>query len=562
MHYLRNLVGAPSAEEAPDALLLERFAVHGDEAAFEMLVRRFGPLVLAVCGRVLGDEHAAEDAFQATFLVLVRKATSIRRRALLGNWLYGVAYRTAVKARARAARGRDRERQVQQMAPADPVQEAIRRDLGAVIDDEVNRLPAKYRQPLVLCYLEGQTNAEAARRLDCPCGTLFTRLARAREMLRGRLAGRGVTLSAAGLATALAAEAAAVPDALVGSTLRAAAEFAAGSAAAGGASAGAAALAEGVLQSMYINRLKAVAFGVFVVLLVGSGGAALAYHALASGTRAGRELQPPAGGRGTDVAAAGPSSKESKPEGPARAGPAAVLASGTGSSFGCTGGGGFGFGGGAFAGPGVAAAGGGFGGFGSGVAVSCRMALLTQPAVQRDLGLNRDQLRKLTDAQTRQQKSVTRLLGQGPAGALADPDAYRKKWEELHQDAEKAVDDVLTAAQGKRLGEISLQQRGGHALADPEVAEALKLTGEQRDKVQEIEAGAAKEMQQLGARGMESMAQAGLNPAAFQQVSLQLRKKFDDLNQETGKKLLEVLSADQQAKWKELTGKPLKGGSR
>jgi RNA polymerase sigma factor (sigma-70 family) len=582
LHFLRNLVGSAPAEEASEALLLERYVVYRDEAAFETLVRRFGPMVLGVCRRILTDGHAVEDAFQATFLVLVRKARSIRKREQLGNWLYGVAYRTATKARASAARWHARERQVRAMASADPVQEVIRRDLGEVIDDELSRLPAKYRQPFVLCYLEGKTNEEAARKLGCPCGTLFTRLARARELLRGRLARRGVELSAAALATALTQETrAAVPDALVGSTLKAAAVFAAGSAAAGGTGpAGAVALAEGVLQTMFVNKLKAVAGVVLAILLVGTGGATLAYQALADRPRGDDREQArkaPPGDRGTEVALAEQPPKEAPREDPGKggrpAGPAG-LGGGSGGGFGCTGGFGFGFGGGggfggqaiAIArggGQAVAIAGGGLGGgfLGGAPVTSCRLALLTQEPVQRDLGLTRDQLKKLTEAQNKQQKDALNLMTQTP-GSLKDPDALNKKWEELHQNAEKAVDDVLTKAQRKRVEEISLQQRGGHALADPEAAEALKLTDEQREKIQTIETDSAKEAEKQAATAMDSLARAGANILQMQEISQKMRKKLDDLYKQSGDRMLEVLTPEQKSKWKDLTGKPFKGRTR
>ncbi|HEV3263312.1 MAG TPA: sigma-70 family RNA polymerase sigma factor [Gemmataceae bacterium] len=588
LQYLRNLVGPAPAEEAPDALLLERFAVHRDEAAFEALVRKFGPMVLGVCRRVLSDGHAVEDAFQATFLVLVRKARSLRKREQVGKWLYGVAYRTATKARASAVRWRARERQVRPMTPADPVQEVIRRDLRAVLDDELNRLPAKYRQPVVLCYLEGKTNEEAARKLGCPCGTVFTRLARAREMLRRRLARRGLALPAAALATALTQEAAAaVPAALVASTLKAAAMFAAGSAAAGGlGSAGAAALAEGVLKTMFVNKVKAVAGVVAALLLVGTGGATLAYHALADGREQDRERvhTPPQGEHGTHVASAGRPSNEGNRESPenssrsGRPGPATGLSGGSGGGFGCDGGGGFGFGsgsGGSLPGAGGAAGGAGFGGgggfsgggfgsgFGAGGAVSsCRMALLTQKAVQRELKLSRGQLKKLNDAQASQQKNMRRLLSQAPASMLSDPDAFRQKWEALHQDAENVVDDLLTAAQRQRVGEISLQQRGGHALSDPKVAEALELTDQQQAKIQAIVTDSAKEMQQLAARAMGGFMEAGPNPLRVQKISQKMLQKLQALHQETGQQLLDLLTTEQKSKWKNLTGKPFKSRTR
>jgi RNA polymerase sigma factor (sigma-70 family) len=178
-------------DEQTDSQLLKRFASQQDQAAFAALVRRHGPMVLAVCRRVLGNAHDADDAFQATLLVLVRKACVIARPESLGNWLYGVAYRVAVKARANAARRSGHERRAPAKAWVDLLEEAIRRELRSVLDAELSHLPDEYRTPLVLCYLEGKTNAEAARMLGWPTGSISgRRLARARELLRKRLVGR------------------------------------------------------------------------------------------------------------------------------------------------------------------------------------------------------------------------------------------------------------------------------------------------------------------------------------------------------------------------------------
>src|SRR5262249_48128930 len=154
------------------------------------LVRRHGPLVLGVCRRVLRDRHAAEDAFQATFLILLRRARSLDRRGSVASWLYTVAYHVALRARADAAR---------RPPPARPVPqppEAGWADLQPVLDEELGRLPDSYRAVVVLCYLEGKTNVEAARLLGWPVGTVKGRLARARDLLRARLTRRGITLSA------------------------------------------------------------------------------------------------------------------------------------------------------------------------------------------------------------------------------------------------------------------------------------------------------------------------------------------------------------------------------
>jgi RNA polymerase sigma factor (sigma-70 family) len=178
-----------------DGELLGRF-VHGrDAAALDALVRRHGPMVLGVCRRVLHDPHAADDAFQATFLILVQKAGTLDRPELVGNWLYGVACRVARKARARPAPAAELPRQVVDMRPVEPDTELVWKDVRRVLDEELGRLPEKYRLPVVLCYLEGRTNEEAGRKLGWPLGTVAGRLSRARDLLRSRLARRGLALT-------------------------------------------------------------------------------------------------------------------------------------------------------------------------------------------------------------------------------------------------------------------------------------------------------------------------------------------------------------------------------
>jgi RNA polymerase sigma factor (sigma-70 family) len=165
--HLRRLMGSRFGGELSDRELLERFLGEGDGAAFSALVRRHGRTVLGVCQRVLKNAHDAEDAFQATFLVLVRKARSIAKRESVGSWLYGVAYRVALKARAEVVRRRTREMQAG-MAKDEAKHDGLRDELPPILDEEVNRLPAKYRQPIVLCYFEGKTYQEAARLLGWP----------------------------------------------------------------------------------------------------------------------------------------------------------------------------------------------------------------------------------------------------------------------------------------------------------------------------------------------------------------------------------------------------------
>jgi RNA polymerase sigma factor (sigma-70 family) len=167
-------------EDATDAELLQRFVTQRDEAAFAALVRRYGPPVFGVCRRVLHHWQDAEDAFQATFLVLVHKARSIAQPQLLGNWLYGVAYYTAKNAKVSALRRRRRERRVMQMSQDSLMaDEEVRRELRWLLDEELSRLPEKYRVPVVLCELHGKSRKEVAHLLGCPEGTVSSRLARA-----------------------------------------------------------------------------------------------------------------------------------------------------------------------------------------------------------------------------------------------------------------------------------------------------------------------------------------------------------------------------------------------
>jgi RNA polymerase sigma factor (sigma-70 family) len=250
--YLYRLLGHRRGHDLSDAQLLERFVAERDEAAFELLVWRHGPTVLGVCQRVLRNEQDAEDAFQATFLVLVRKAGSISKRQAVGSWLYRVAHRVALRA---LAGKRVASWVAVRDVPAEPAPAPDWDDLRPVLDEEVNRLPEKYRVPFVLCYLEGKTNEEAAHQLGCPRGTVQSRLAWARQRLRARLGRRGLALSA-------------VTPAIVSSELVRSAV----SSALGSAPAQVAALSEGVLQTMLWTKLKLVAACVFLFGALGIGG--------------------------------------------------------------------------------------------------------------------------------------------------------------------------------------------------------------------------------------------------------------------------------------------------
>jgi RNA polymerase sigma factor (sigma-70 family) len=212
-----------AAVEPSDRELLGRFVDFRDEQAFATIVRRHGPMVFGVCRRVLDNAQDAEDAFQATFVVLARKGHAVQKPELLANWLYGVAYRTARKARAQASRRGHHERQAALMAGAEAPQAAENwQEIREVIDEELQHLPPKYRVPLVLCYLEGMTNEQAARRLGWPAGSMSYRLARGRELLRGRLTRRAKAFPASDFDATLAEVTVpvGVPEPLVEATVK------------------------------------------------------------------------------------------------------------------------------------------------------------------------------------------------------------------------------------------------------------------------------------------------------------------------------------------------------
>ncbi|MGE3805169.1 MAG: sigma-70 family RNA polymerase sigma factor [Gemmataceae bacterium] len=263
-HTLRRLVGAASDT---DADLLERFRKERDEAAFAGLLERHGPLVLNVCRRMLGNPDDADDAFQATFLVLAKKAQTIRRGQSLSSWLYGVACRVSLKARTRAARLRLQERQASEMRSEVDTPPAWN-DLRPLLDEELSQLPEKYRLPVVLRYLEGKSHEETARELGWPGGSVSWRLSRALELLRQRLARRGVTLPATALAALLAEQARvhAVSPMLADATLYASMNYLAGQASGNAVSCE---LARGAIKMMFIDKLKWLSAA--AVMLIGVG---------------------------------------------------------------------------------------------------------------------------------------------------------------------------------------------------------------------------------------------------------------------------------------------------
>ncbi len=293
VRYLRTVAGGRPTAEATDHQLLLQFAARGDQAAFAAVVERYGPMVLRVCRRVLRQEQDAEDAFQATFLVLARKAGSIRKSEALASWLHGVAYRVALRAKRDAGRRRLREREVQPMPTK--AREIDWRDVQAALDQAIQALPEKYRTPFILCFLDGKSRADVARELGLKEGTVWSRLSQARKLLQERLSRRGITLSALLAGAALAGGMTNnVSARLIQATVQAAS-------AASTAPAQVAALARGVSETMSMTRFKTL-----LLCLVTAGLVAFGAGAVLHGNAAAQK--PPEKAAGTTLLVSVPSS--------------------------------------------------------------------------------------------------------------------------------------------------------------------------------------------------------------------------------------------------------------
>ncbi len=288
LQYIRRSASLRAGDEKTDGLLLAAYIQGRDSLALETLFWRHAPMVWGVCRRTLANHHDAEDAFQATFLVLVRKASSIRSRDLLANWLYGVAQKTAIKARQMAAKRSARERQMT-VLPEPPQVDSPDGDFGPelrpLLDEELSRLPDKYRIAIVLCDLEERNRAEVSQQLRLPEGTVASRLARGRALLAKRLVRRGLTVSATSLAAVLTQQAASgsVPALLLTNTVKIILIVAENVTAAGAISTQVSALTNGVLQAMALAKRKAAGVVVLMAALVLSGGM-VTYHLLSGQT--------------------------------------------------------------------------------------------------------------------------------------------------------------------------------------------------------------------------------------------------------------------------------------
>ncbi len=303
LHCLRQMLGSSANAAVSDTDLLRRFVDQGDEAAFELLLWRHAAMVLHVCRQVLGDADAAEDALQATFLVLMRKAGSISRRESLGAWLYRVAFHTALKARAEMRKRRNAERQAMSLDWLMPSDSAVEREQQQIIAEEVHRLPVKFRAAIVACYFEAKSLEEAAHQLGWPRGTVASRLSRGRELLRRRLLGRGIALTVGALSMALAAPlSAATLTKLIRATIPIMKRFAVGDPIPPRIDA----LAEGVLQTMKGTRMKKIVM--IVLLLAGLGGMGTTFWAAAP-----KRAEPPSESA-PPAKASGPNDKNNQPD--------------------------------------------------------------------------------------------------------------------------------------------------------------------------------------------------------------------------------------------------------
>jgi len=286
LDHLKRLVAVEESRNQPDLELLRRFVEKKDEAAFCALLERHGPMVLGVCRRVLRNEQDAEDALQATFLVFVRKAVSIRRGTSVRSWLYGVAYRISRKACAKFSRQRVGEQRAAESARPEATADPTWAEMQTVLDEELQSLPEKYRLPILLCCLEGKSRDEAAKELGWKEGAVKIRLERGRKLLRQRLAKRGLPFSAVLLGTLLAKDAiaATLPVRLVAGLVDAGMKYAAGQSLSGLVSATVVGMANGMLQTLAIAKVKIVSAVLFIVGAIGLGIGTVGHGMLSAGT--------------------------------------------------------------------------------------------------------------------------------------------------------------------------------------------------------------------------------------------------------------------------------------
>ncbi|WP_227255035.1 RNA polymerase sigma factor [Frigoriglobus tundricola] len=528
---IRHLRNAATADGATDAHLLQRFAHHRDGPAFAALVERHGPMVLGVCRRILRDPQDADDAFQATFLVLVHKTSSITRPQSLASWLYRTALRTALRARARRDHRRNQESVLDDVPAAGTTEDLAWHELRPALDEEVSRLPRKYRDAIVSCYFQEKTYAEAAEHLGLAAGTVSSRLARARGILRKRLLHRGLTLSAGLLVTLLsrAALAAAVRGALREATTAAAVRLVTGQAPlAAAATSSVSILTRETLRTMHWTKLKLGALVVFGAVCAGA--AAICYDRISGGrdgpsraeTTASRAALKDGDKNANGLAASeehGSKAAETRSDPPPAAETKAkqkrekeeARAFDT-----------FAF---------------------DDLNGWIPLFFLTEKPVQADLKMTDQQVKTATAAYQKHREAEQNLRG------LEQPDRFAKA-QKLSREALKVVRDVLDTDQQKRLWQISVQQQGvrllnSHFSASRPIIKELGLSEEQQGEITQLIRTADKKCQEV---------RAGDRPH-----SEEVNEKVDAIEKKLEEKVLSVLTREQKTKWNETTGKPFTG---
>jgi RNA polymerase sigma factor (sigma-70 family) len=518
LEWLRTEMAAEALAALPDAALLKRFLATREEAAFQALLLRHGPMVLRVCRRTLSAEHDAEDAFQATFLVLAREARAIRKHTSLASWLHGVAYRVARDARKSCERRRTHEEAAASEPAAASTDDVGWKELRSILDEELMSIPERWRAPLVLCYLEGLTQDEAAVRLGQTKSTFRRNLERGRERLCCRLTRRGVTLSAALLAPLLSegTVSAAVPAALAETTTRSAAALAGGQAAAG-ASAQSLVLAQRFVTVTFLDKAKFAGVLLLAVLAAGIGGAGSVWKP---------DVVTP---RAATVQAPADSARPTR-DGAAKQGAAAVAE--------------------------VART------------LGCKVpSLVLEAVVQRDLRLRPDQLQRIAEVVEQADRPHAKDLAtlrerdrsrrEPPQPGLPGQRVTEEEREAVIEDRQlrqqqaqkvlahqriqaargralrQALPEILSEEQHGRLRQLELQLAGLGAFIDPEVEKLLALDEDQRAKIQAL----AREPQLVGAPGTV----AGVDVFQTRKVP----------------RVLEILREDQKQAWKKLCGRPL-----
>ncbi len=423
--HLRQLLVAENSGNESDTELLNRFHRDRDENAFAAILQRHGAMVFGVCCRLLHNRHDAEDASQATFLVLAYKSGSIRVKESLGSWLHGVAFRVASDLRKRRSRVRTTASTSEQVQEADPASEVTWREIRILLDEELHRLPEQYQAPLVLCYLEGKTRDEASRELGCNLGTVKGRLDRGRALLRQRLTRRGVELSTTLLASSLAENSSATMQALLTVTTTRAARLAVTSSQLMGelVSAEVVSLVKRELRRVVLQRIPSAIFVSVLVVVLGGLIGVLWWQSVRTDASKSTTERPQAAIHQSDKISLG---KKNTP--------------------------------------------------------NVKLTLAPHPdpltslfdvQVQQELKLSKAQTQRigeLTEARKRALKGLTK-------------EARMRKWEQLVAEDIKAVNNLLTSAQAKRFDQLRLQQLGPEAFLTSHVSDRLEITDEQREMI-------------------------------------------------------------------------------